>query len=169
MANLSFTTAQIDEALRLVIQPGRLTLQLPEGSAPIVTSVPATGTEYKISGAAQLSLEHAVDFAFDGGNDRFYFNRVGAVAVPFRVMLTQSFSQNAASAEVTVRLRVNGTAVNGIYAKRTVGNANTVGVIAVQGHLPLSENDYLELVVESTKTGDFNAWGFQADLREDYP
>jgi hypothetical protein len=167
MPRLDYSAGQVGEATRLVLKPGHLALQLPEGEAPIVTSVPAALTEYKISGADKLIVPATQDFAYDGINDRFYFSRAGAVNVPFNVAISQSYSQNASAAEITVRLRKNGTDLSGVYAKRTIGNANTVGTISIQGHFGLSDNDYLELVVYSTKTGDFNAWAFSASIIEE--
>ena len=163
---LTYTGPQIDEAVRLVLSPARLAAHLPESGAPSVTPIGATGTPIKVIGGAATVLDHADEFSYDAGNDRFLFSRVGAVDVPFHFTSIESFAQNAAAAEVTLRLYKTGVAVSGIYVKRTISNANTIGVIGLSGHLEMSDGDYLELFVQSTKTGDFNSWSFNSDLIE---
>jgi hypothetical protein len=131
-----------------------------------VTPIGSTGTPIKVIGGAATVLDHANEFTYDVGNDYFVFDRVGAVDVPFYFTSVESFAQNAAASEITLRLYKSGVAVSGIYVKRTISNANTIGVIGLAGHLTMSEGDYLELWVEATKTGDFNSWSFSSDLVE---
>jgi hypothetical protein len=166
---ISYTTPQLDDAIRVVRKPGHLALQLPESEAPIVTSVPIVATEYKVGGADKLIAPAMQDFTYISGPDHFAYIKAGAVDVPFNMILTQSFSQTIQqpNAELSVRLRKNGTSIIGVYSKRTIRTSDTIGVIAISGHFTLSTNDYLELVVQSDTIGNFNAWAFSASLIEE--
>jgi hypothetical protein len=165
---LTYTGAQIDEATRLMLSPARLAAHLPEAGAPAVTPIGTADTPTKVIGGAATVLDHAEEFSYNVGGDYFEFSRVGAVDVPFHFTSVESFAQDIGQpdAEITLRLYKNGVALSGIYVKRTIRTANTVGVISLAGHLEMSDGDYLELWVESTRTGDFNSWSFNSDLVE---
>jgi hypothetical protein len=165
---LPYTFNQISQAMRLILAPGHLALQLPENGA-IVTDIAIAGIEYKVGGAAQLLTPTVQDFAYAAGPDHFYYDKVGVVDAPFNITITQSFSQTIGqpNAELILRLRKNGTPIPGIFTRRTIRTSDTVGVISLEGHLTLSTNDYLELTVESDKVGNFNAWAFAASLLEE--
>lgn len=163
----TFTKAEVDNSIRLTLEPSHLSLKLPESASPIITSIAVAGTRYKIGGADQLEFPVIRDFSYDVGNDRFFFDKPGAVDVLFHFSMSQSFSQNAAAAEVITRLEANGVPISGLFVRRTIGNANTKGVISIEGHFRISHLDYLTLTIESDKVGDFSAWSFMADLKEE--
>jgi hypothetical protein len=129
--------------------------------------MPDLNTPTKLLGGSGIILTHAHEFSYDVPGDHFVFDRPGAVDVPFVFSSSQSFSQDASVAVLTVRLHINGVAIPGVYVKRTISNANTIGVVGMSGHFTLSDGDYLELWAESTKTGDFDAWSFNSELKED--
>ena len=164
---LTYTGAQIEEAVRLVLTPGHLAAQLEEVSSPIVTTYGTANQETLLEGVDSLTLVAAQDFSFDVPNNRFFYSKSGATDVPFNVKASLSFSQGAAAAEVIVRATKNGTAIAGVYFQRTISNASTVGVGYLAGHFTLSENDYVEITVESTKTGDFSSWSFSTEIIEE--
>lgn len=166
MGQLTQTFDEVQEALRLQLEPAHLAFQLPESESPIVTPITSASTPTKALGADQVLLIDNRDFTYDVANDRFYFSRAGAVDVPFVINNPFCFSQNASTAEVIARVNVSGSPVDGVYIKRTIGNANTVGSVTIGGHISLSENDYIELMIESDKTGDFNMWSLEFDMIE---
>jgi hypothetical protein len=164
---LSVTAAQIEEAVRLSLTPSHLGAQLPESASPIVTPYPTANTPVVLGGVDQLALTDGQDFTFDVGNNRFFYSKSGAVDVPFNVMAVLSFSQSAANAELFLRATKNGVALEGIYFQRTISTSNVVGVGTLAGHFTLSENDYIEITVESDKTGNVNSWSFATDIKEE--
>jgi hypothetical protein len=166
---LTYTAAQIDEAVRLTLTPGHLAAQLYEVSSPIATPYTTADTSIPLAGADSLELIVAQDFGFDEGNTRFFYDKSGAVDTTFNLIASLSFSQDIQNpdAEVILRATKNGTPIEGIYTQRTIRTANTVGVIALSGHLTLSDTDYVEIYVESTKTGTFNAWSFATSIIEE--
>ena len=164
---LTYTTEQVENAVRLTIEPGHLAAQLPETNSPIVTAYTVADSPTNLTGVAQLTLVAAQDFTFDAGNTRFYYSKSGATNVAFNVKASLSFSQAAASAEVIVRATKNGIAIDGVYFRRTIGNASTIGVGYLAGHFTLSENDYIEISVESNKSGDFSSWSFSTEIVEE--
>ena len=164
---LTYTGAQIDEAVRLILTPGHLAAQLAEVSSPIITTYGTANVEVNLEGVELLTLKASQDFTFDVPNNRFFYSKSGATGTPFNLQAALSFSQNAASAELIVRATKNGVALDDIYFQRTVGNSNTIGVGTLSGHFTLDENDYIEISVESNKTGDFSAWSFATAIIEE--
>jgi hypothetical protein len=165
----TYNQAQVDNAVRLSLTPGHLAAQLAEVSSPISTAYGTADESIPLEGAEDLTLVVATDFGFDSGNSRFFYSKAGAVDTTFNLIASLSFSQDIPTpdAEVILRATKNGTPISGVFAQRTIRTANTVGVIALSGHLVLSENDYVEIYVESTKTGTFNAWSFATSIIEE--
>jgi hypothetical protein len=164
---VTYSATEINNALRIILMPSHLGAQLPEASSPIVTAYAISGTESNVVGAASLVVTDSQDFTFDGGNLRFFYSKSGAVDVPFALVSSFSFSQNASAAEVTIRATKNGTALEGIFFLRTISNANTIGAATLTGHFTMSEGDYLQVSAESDKAGDFSFWSFQTDIVEE--
>jgi hypothetical protein len=164
---LTYTTEEVEESIRLTLEPGHLAAQLPETNSPIITAYTVVNVPTNLQGVASLTLTDSQDFTFDVGNNRFYYSKAGATNVPFNIIASLSFSQNAANAEIYIRATKNGVAIDGIYFQRTIATANTIGVGSLSGHFTLTENDYIEISVESDKTGNFNSWSFATSIKEE--
>jgi hypothetical protein len=167
VTELTYTAAQIEEAVRLSLTPGHLAAQLYEVDEPITTEVVAD-TPIKVGGADLITLTDFQDFDFDGGNERFFYDKVGAVDVPFSLNASMSFSLSVVpNSLVTVRAYKNGSPIEGIYVQRSIQGTAAVGVISLTGHFTLSNTDYLEIWVESTQTATFSAHSFATDISEE--
>ena len=164
---LTYTGAQIEEAVRLSLTPGHLAAQLAESASPIDTVV-VQDVPVLISGADQLTLTDSQDFDFDVGNERFFYDNSGAVDVPFQINASMSFAMSVAPATlVTLRALKNGVAIEGIYVQRTISGSSSIGVVSISGHFTLSDTDYIEIQVEATNSGTFSAWSFATSIKEE--
>ena len=156
---------QVDNAVRLVLTPGHLAAQLAEASAPLVTAVTAT-TPTNLQGVEDLTLTGSQDFSFDVGNNRFFYSKSGASGVAFSLVASISYSSSV-GADITLRATKNGTAIDGIYSVDTLKNINDNGSMVLAGHFDLAENDYIEIYVESSATGNFFVEAFSTSIREE--
>ncbi|MHC5062165.1 MAG: hypothetical protein ACYTFK_13965 [Planctomycetota bacterium] len=164
---LTYTTAEVEEAVRLTLEPGHLAAQLPETNSPIVTVYTVVNQPTNLQGVASITLTDSQDFTFDTTNSRFFYSKAGATNIPFKLTASLSIAQNAANAEITVRATKNSTAISGVYFKRTISTSNVIGVGGLNGHFTLTEGDYVEISVESDKVGNFNSWSFATDIIEE--
>ena len=164
---LTYTTAEVENAVRLTLTPGHLAAQLDVTNSPISTSYGSIGATNNLEGVTSLTTHTAQDFTFDVAATNFYYSLAGAVDVPFVLTASISFSQNASNAELEIFAMKNGSPIDGIYIQRTLGTASQKGVAIISGHFTLSENDTLELAVRSNKSGDFIIYSFATDILEE--
>jgi hypothetical protein len=169
----TYNQAQVDNAVRLVLTPAHLAAQLEEGNAPITTEV-VIGTPKNLEGVEELTLTDNQDFEFSVGDNRFFFARTGATAVPFNLVASISYSASV-GADITLRATKNGTAIPGIYSVDTLKNLNDNGSMVLAGHFTLDgdssegadDGDYIEITVESSATGNFLVESFSTSIREE--
>jgi hypothetical protein len=161
----TYNQEEVDNAVRLMLTPAHLAAQLAEASAPIVTAVTAT-TPTNLQGVEDLTLTGSQDFSFDVGNNRFFYSSSGATAVPFSLVASVSYSASV-GADITLRATKNGTAIPEIYSVDTLKNLNDNGSMVLAGHFDLAENDYIEISVESSATGNFFVESFSTSIKEE--
>ena len=159
------TQESTENALRLILEPAHLAAQLEEASAPITTAV-VLNTPKNLEGVEDLTLTDSQDFSFDVGNNRFYFSRSGASGITFVLVASISYSSSV-GADIVLRATKNGTAIPGIYSVDTLKNLNDNGAMVLSGHFDLNENDYIEIYVESSATGNFSVQSFSTSIKEE--
>jgi len=163
---MAYTQTQFEESIRLTLTGACLKAQLDETDEPIVTDLLLADTEYNIEGVDVLQLKSLQDFSFDVGNNRFYFSRSGAVDVPFSLVATLSFQFEQPNAALILRVTKNGTALTDLYTKLSTGVAAKNNEASMTGAFTLSENNYIELSVESDTVGEFSATSFSTAIQE---
>ena len=165
MGQLTYTTAQVEEDVRLTLEHAHLAAQLEEGNAPITTAVVAA-TPKNLEGVEDVTLSEARDFVFDVPNNRWYFSRSGATGVKFTMTSSLSYSADTGM-DVILRGTNRGVAAAGLYTVDTLKNANDNGASVLAGHFEVDDGDWLEIYIEASATGNFLVEAFSLSIREE--
>ena len=142
-----------------------LSFKLPQtvGDSEGMSQAPSQGSEFK---PFEPEKDLATGFAYDAGNDRFYFSQAGITNSRFTVSVSISLASSVGNTETTLRLHVNGAAVEGVFINRKIGTGGDVGAFPLSGALSLTENDYVEVYIECNNTTTITISAFNFRLVE---
>ena len=163
--SLTYTTAEVENAVRLVLTPAHLALQLEENGT--VDTVLTNNIPRQIGGATNLMLVASRDFTYNTTNDLWVYTGTGT-NVPLSIDTKISYSTTTVPAHVVwIRATTNDVAIPGVFAERTISGASTVGVVTLGGHITINYGDTLGLWAESDSDGTLEIHSFSTDIKEE--
>jgi hypothetical protein len=145
-----YTNNQIDEAVRKSLTPSRLSTYLPVAT-PYTTPTLAANTPTKL--LIPTTVKKKQDFTLDVPNTRWFLDTTGVTDREFVITMTTSMIASANNNNVIVSMYKNGVFEEGVSIARKIGTGADQGAVSVTGSFMLSDNDYVEVYVETDQGG----------------
>jgi len=162
---LTWTTAEVEEGMRLAYTPGHLSATFAETNTPAVTTL-VSGVSTNVGGVALLDVVHSTDFTYNPTSVYFYYSRAGITDAQFFLNASMSFAYANPGNEIIIRAYKNGTSIDGLFIVRTIGTGGDVGNIYLSGPFTLSTGDYIEIWAECSTGANLTVYSFATDVME---
>jgi phage gp37-like protein len=120
-------------------------------STAVATAIGAISVYQKLAGTTELDVSTNVDMPF---NNRLRY--LGTITRPFIVDAAISIS-TAVDAKITIAIAKNGTVDTESEIEQNVTIAQGVAVFSVKNIVSLAHDDYVELWIKATQTGNVTA------------
>lgn len=146
----TYSQAQVDDAMRKTLTPSRLSSYLPIAS-PYTTPALVASTPTKL--LIPTTAKYIQDFSLDVPNSRWFLNTIDVIDRKFVITMTTSMTAQNGNNNVIISMYKNGILEPGISIARKIGVGSDQGAISVTGSFTLSDNDYIEVYVESDQGG----------------